>query len=59
MGDDIAANLLVESAMFLVALACVIALPELGPNGAIAQEIARKEAVEAAAGEGAAPNAEA
>lgn len=48
-GGDYVLNLGLEAACFLAAVVCIIALPELGPKGKIAQEEARKEAAAASA----------
>lgn len=42
-GSNLILNLAIESVIFLLSAAFVIALPELGPGGKIAQEIAAEE----------------
>lgn len=48
-GSNFELNLGLEAACFLTAALCVIALPELGPKGKIAKEVAALEAADAAA----------
>lgn len=48
-GDDFGLNLGLEALCYLASVACILALPELGPKGAVAQETARLDAEDAAA----------
>lgn len=48
-GDSMELNLGLNSVCYLAAVACILLLPELGPEGKIAKEIAEKEVTEMAA----------
>lgn len=50
-GDSMEINLGLNSICYLAAVICILILPELGPEGKIAKEIAAKEAAEMAAAE--------